>query len=644
MTRSIYVILTALTLLAMPVQAMEVSTLGLKGDGVTDDTDALQKALGDGGVELVLPKGVYLLGTVDIPGKVTLRGEPGAVIRVNTNRLAGYDRHPEETVPVVHRRPANSRCVLALRGDDIRIEGLAFDFALTEQEGVKADQRPAALVWCENCRHVTLSRLIAERPAPAPLIPVEQRKARGVGGGRYPSGKELPASKAAFDLSSFRNCENVVLEDSRATHLSAMIELYQCARIVSRGNWAEDCYAITCCRSGDAFLHHVGNWSRNVTHQCRWWGGNANDKRSLEPGDVGWGTATTVVRGPSDSDADYNPYTAGAFDILVAHNYAEHGQTLAWGAKGRQIIFQGNIGRFFSDYGLGSEGGENVIYDSNVIINGMSGGLTTMYWAEKLVMTGNIVLTRDEPIDMRYSRYSNPQAYQGPLIRLHFASSPSGSGAGQAIISGNLFSCELPESRSLAIQAGRDVQITGNKIRNGRIVKKGHGRLLVNDNDFTMTVSDAVPWIVLPRETNEFILRGNVFRSLAPTEGRSPTEMLILAEADDRSGESPLRAIEDNQITGFPLAIWLRSFAKEHASRFVVRDNFLDGKIRVEGLEGSRRLLDADNFHSDTLTAVRTETLNRQVEPLPEPVPAVGQTQNNGPSDEQRGKASHDVR
>lgn len=120
--------------------------------------------------------------------------------------------------------------------------------------------------------------------------------------------------------------------------------------------------------------------------------------------------------------------------------------------------------------------------------------------------------------------------------------------------------------------------------------------------------------------------------------------MLILAEAADRWGQSPLRVIEGNHISGFPLAVWLRSLAGDHPSRFVVRDNFLDGSIRVEGPEATRRLLSADNSQSDTLAPVQAEILDRLVQPIPAPVPASGRKQAEGPSEEQRDEASYNVR
>jgi polygalacturonase len=57
-----------------PTQAADVRSPELKGDDVTDDSGTLSKAVCEGGVELVVPKGIYLLGAVNVQEKVTLRG------------------------------------------------------------------------------------------------------------------------------------------------------------------------------------------------------------------------------------------------------------------------------------------------------------------------------------------------------------------------------------------------------------------------------------------------------------------------------------------------------------------------------------------------------------------------------------------
>ena len=56
-----------------------VKDFGAVGDGVTDDTSAIQAALNSGVVEVILPKGVFLCGTLTLPSNVSFRGLKGVL-------------------------------------------------------------------------------------------------------------------------------------------------------------------------------------------------------------------------------------------------------------------------------------------------------------------------------------------------------------------------------------------------------------------------------------------------------------------------------------------------------------------------------------------------------------------------------------
>lgn len=601
---------------ATSLAALDARIAGLKGDGVTDDTAALQQAVGQGSVEIVFPPGIYLLGMVNIPSHVTLRGEPGAKIRINPETLNTYDGEKATK--------QNLRCVFALKGSDIALKNLEFDFTLTDADTVRPDQRPGVIIRAVDQRNLLLSGLVANRPQPIEPIPVAERRTSGVGQARF-SAKETPANKTSFHLSLFERCHDIVMRDCRAAFMYCLMDLVECTRIWALNNAAVDCYSITRCKSGNEFLYHMGNWSRNVTHQCRWFGGNANDHRNMKAGDPGWDTAPIVKRGSKRSDPGFNKFTQGEFDIIVANNYAEYGQSLSWGSKGRQIIFQGNIGRFMTDYALGSEGGEEVVFDGNIVINSYTAGLVAMYWSEKLVLKGNIVMVKDEPIDMQYSTYSTPAPYQGSLIRLHAAGGAHKSGAGQILITGNLLVNELADRpRRIGIESGRDVQITANKIRNGAIrTKNGSGRLLIENNDFEMTIPHSSSWIYLAAGLDEGVARNNTFRNSRPLESRSPTEFLICAEADrGKATTGKLRVIERNLIQGFPLAIWGRAMSKVGQDRFLIRNNTVEGEIRMEGVPSAYRGLFDGNINGLEMKPLEAKIIPLPPQALPEPVAA----------------------
>lgn len=177
--------LAQLVLTSISFAALTSADIGLAGDGVTDDTAALQKALGEGSVEIVFAPGIYLLSTIDLPSRVTLRGEPGARIRINANRLSHYytkaspQRPPNITdggPATVGLRPSrtipwaqwsNPRPLFAIRGDNVTLRDLEFDFTLIET--LTTDEAlPGALIMADGYSRLTFKGLVAERPEFAP--------------------------------------------------------------------------------------------------------------------------------------------------------------------------------------------------------------------------------------------------------------------------------------------------------------------------------------------------------------------------------------------------------------------------------------------------------------------------------------------
>ena len=78
------------------VDVLSVSTFGAKGDGVTDDTQAFQKALdsfGKPGGTVYIPRGTYLLaGSISVPQAVTLKGSIESVPSHNGIRNEGLPK------------------------------------------------------------------------------------------------------------------------------------------------------------------------------------------------------------------------------------------------------------------------------------------------------------------------------------------------------------------------------------------------------------------------------------------------------------------------------------------------------------------------------------------------------------------------
>jgi hypothetical protein len=229
---------------------------------------------------------------------------------------------------------------------------------------------------------------------------------------------------------------------------------------------------------GSESLIHRDNWSSQVGYQCVWRGGSPDPSRKAPK--VPLGSANVAIRGIKEGDPGYNQHVEGIFDVLVKNNYAEYGTVLCWGNKGRQVIIDGNIARFMFDYSFGIEGGENTTFSNNISVNSTVAGIMSMYWGEKLLITGNLVIVRHEPYEPEKTinnktGESRPEStYFGQFVRLHHGPPNKEDlyGAGSAIITNNLFVNELANRPSgISIEHGRDVLVSGNKIINGMLRK-----------------------------------------------------------------------------------------------------------------------------------------------------------------------------
>ncbi|MEP6901630.1 MAG: glycosyl hydrolase family 28 protein [Actinomycetota bacterium] len=107
-----YLVLNILLLLAgkacfAQVKGYDIMTYGGVGDGQTVNTKALQKAIDDcnrnGGGEVLVPTGVFIIGTVYLKSNVNLHLTSGAVIRGSSN-LNDYEPYtPEKPFAPIHK-------------------------------------------------------------------------------------------------------------------------------------------------------------------------------------------------------------------------------------------------------------------------------------------------------------------------------------------------------------------------------------------------------------------------------------------------------------------------------------------------------------------------------------------------------------
>ena len=166
-------LLTALLLAPLAVlhaaepKVFDITDCGAKGDGQTINTSAIQKAIdachGAGGGTVVVPRGVFLSGSLRLKGRVTLKVEKDAILR-GSPRIADYT---DETAPLhwggVWAFAASQwkQCLIyAEDAEEIGIEGPG---TIDGQGGIERkvfpnanDPRRPMLVRLVGCRKVTV--------------------------------------------------------------------------------------------------------------------------------------------------------------------------------------------------------------------------------------------------------------------------------------------------------------------------------------------------------------------------------------------------------------------------------------------------------------------------------------------------------
>ncbi|CAH0345159.1 glycosyl hydrolase family 28-related protein [Bacillus sp. CECT 9360] len=107
---SIVILLTLSTIfynisLANGVETVNVQQFGARGDGVTDDTQAIQQAINSSaGKTVIFPEGTYMIKSLNLPSNISLQGQ-GAVLQAR----------------------GETRTCMILKGSNIKISNLTID-------------------------------------------------------------------------------------------------------------------------------------------------------------------------------------------------------------------------------------------------------------------------------------------------------------------------------------------------------------------------------------------------------------------------------------------------------------------------------------------------------------------------------------
>ena len=582
------------------VLALNVKDSGVKGDGKTDDTAAVQAVLDSGATEVYFPDGTYLLSSLKIPGDMTIRFAPKAKYKINPVNLPHDPKKPKE------------KRLIILSGDNITLDGFNFDF--TGPDGKEIGEKEVrTLIYGEGVSNLRVLNLRALK---------KSHYGKVNGPDAHPWKKEgMVAAPGGgwMIVVQLMNCKDVELARCNISYVGYLLGAEFCENVSVHENRAEWTNHISTFGLGCKQLRHYANWSRNVVFQCVWWGGDPNDRHSWVPN----GSANVVHPDLKPGDKGYHVDTVGVYDISVQNNYAEYGTTLAWGAKARNVIMSGNIARYMADMAYDSEGDENVVIANNISINSRVAGIGCYFWCDKVQITGNLIMTLDEGEDF----------YKGNFVRLHSGRDildPNHFGTGKAIVSGNLFISEVPniydfdaggelgnfsKTRSLQIESCRDVTISGNKFVNGSIVafplNRNSSRVVILNNVFEDQMDGNSSGIKLVSNVGEGVIRGNVFRKTGKEEAKStPEDAAIYVKANERTSRY---TIENNMIDGWKQSISCKAVdTSKNPVKCIVRNNTVSGNISLVGEKGSFKQHVNGNLNMDSLKMVEAKQVQEK--------------------------------
>ncbi|MDR1283534.1 MAG: hypothetical protein LBK99_22340, partial [Opitutaceae bacterium] len=423
-----------------------------------DITDTLRAQLDSGQRTLNIPAGDYILGPLALPDGTRLHFDHNARV---TPDIDAIKKH----------QPAPPRAWLTIDGDHVTIENLAINFNIPAASITPADPATHDPVYYDIYP--------ADTPFVAPPLPPGTReinaedlahliraknrqnlRVTGLRALRTQPDWHIRQTKSApvrtLGAINLENCSDVHIADCRTSHLNNLVIARNTSRLTVRDNLATHGRSMTSVNHGSEWLLHTGNRTRYIVDQCSWWGGDAH--AGGHGGKIPADSAAIVKRGLPPGSPGYSEHTTGVYDVSILGNQAEYGRTLAWGSKARNVLMSDNIARYMTDMAYDTEGTGKVVIANNIAINSRYYGIGCYFRGDSILITGNLVLVEPD---------GDPR-FQGDFLRLH-SSSTKRFGNHRVHITGNQFIARQGKPRALTIEACTDVNITANKIVNGRI-------------------------------------------------------------------------------------------------------------------------------------------------------------------------------
>lgn len=165
------IILIAFLMICTKAVAVDITSLGAIGDGITDNTEILQSAIDScfaiGGGEITIPSGEYLIRPVRIKSNITLHIEAGAVLKGSTNLEDYKDAFPypggtfNQSCALIWARDAENIAVVG-RGT-IHGQGEHENFQLGN-DGPGKPFRPK-IIYFARCSNVTVQDITLRNSA-----------------------------------------------------------------------------------------------------------------------------------------------------------------------------------------------------------------------------------------------------------------------------------------------------------------------------------------------------------------------------------------------------------------------------------------------------------------------------------------------
>lgn len=519
------------------------TALHIGKDAMPDSSAVLQARLDKGERDIVLPTGTTRVTRLVLPADTVLRGEPGAILLLDT---PGNPRQP----------------IIELAGDHISFRQLSLRihprtllenltgkrFALIKGYGIR-DFRMSEINYENTDEHYHLLRT-----APEAIVESATNLLARIKLYRWP-------------LVELVDCSDIEISDCYFRNFCSVVQATQCCRVSFHDNIGINGLhnAMRFYNGSEYFLFYNNHFS-HVKHPMVWDGGDCSPRTPLKPSGIE--AAMTVDRRMKIGAPDYASHMAGAYEVLCYGNYGEYGKTLAWGRKGRRVIVTGNSARYTYDLAFDAEGCEEVIFSNNLAVNSKAGAFGVFYYNNGTSITGNVVVTENK---------GNP-IYQGQFARIHAA---YGVNSKRTVISGNLFISNMPEPRFIRVDKCKDLLISGNSFINGGVKTNRYsvgGSLTILGNSFVNRLENAETLVLVERGVAGFTFSHNNLVNHARAAAPALELNLGPVKEEERAGEKVYRQLDGNTFRGWQIPVRVSENAQKNMPT-VFFNNLYEGNI-----------------------------------------------------------------